>query len=163
MATSQVLIAALALFAGSSASPVERQAPPATFPANPAIGPGGSVFRDSAHFRVYGRNDQRAATALSMLETAYDCYVNVLGYRSSGLSYNDATDNDGPWTKVNVYSVATLPGAAGVMHSDAGTGMAWLEVQQDYLNTPSVIVHEFGHGIHYHQKTWVNQGRTGAW
>ncbi|KAH7312559.1 hypothetical protein B0I35DRAFT_395515 [Stachybotrys elegans] len=163
MGRSQVLVAALALLGGSSAAPLEARAPPATFPANPAIGYGGSVYRDSAHFRVYGRNDQRADTALRMLETAYDCYVNALGYRSTGLSFNDATDGDGPWTKINVYSVATLPGAAGVMHSDAGTGMAWLEVQQDYLTTPGVVVHEFGHGVHYHQKTWVNQGRTGAW
>ncbi|CAI6090600.1 unnamed protein product [Clonostachys chloroleuca] len=137
-------------------------AEPATFTANPNIGPGGSVYKDSAHFRIYGNNGSPADQAIAMLEGAYDCFVTTLGFRSTGLSYNDAS-NAGPWTKVNVYSVASLPGAAGVMHSDAGTGMAWLEVQQNYITVSGVVVHEFGHGMHYHQKTWVDQGRTGAW
>lgn len=141
---------------------IEAAPPPATFTANPNIGPGGSVFLDSAHFRVYGAQGTSAQNALNMLEASYDCFITNLGFRSSGLSYNPGSD-DGPWTKVNIYNVATLPGAAGVMHSDAQTGMAWLEVQQSYINAPGVVVHEFGHGVHYHQRTWVNQGRTGAW
>lgn len=141
---------------------VEAMPPPATFTANPNIGPGGGTFRDSPHFRVYGNNGDPAQRALDMLEASYDCFITTLGFRSTGLSYNTGS-SDGPWTKVNIYSVATLPGAAGVMHSDAATGMAWLEVQNSYINAPGVVVHEFGHGIHYHQRTWVNQGRTGAW
>jgi hypothetical protein len=35
--------------------------------------------------------------------------------------------------KVNIYSVSTLSGAAGVMHSDYQTGMSWLELVQQYL------------------------------
>ncbi|KAL0940533.1 dockerin type 1 [Colletotrichum truncatum] len=138
------------------------RAPPASFTANPNIGPGGSSYRDSAHFRVYASDLGAADRALSMLEGVYSCFVDTLGWRSTGLSYNDNNDNDGPWVKVNIYSVANLPGAAGVMHSDFATGMAWLEVANPYLVTP-VTIHEFGHGLHYHQKTWVNQGRTGAW
>lgn len=137
---------------------------PATFTANPNIGPGGSNFRDSPHFRVYGATSTSAAdAALNMLEASYSCFVGTLGWRSPGLSYNDNTDDDGPWTKINVYSVSTLPGAAGVMHADYATGMAWLEVVHQYLIIPGVTVHEFGHGMHYHEKTWVDQGRTGAW
>jgi hypothetical protein len=98
-------------------------APPATFTANPNIGPGGSTYTDSAHFRVYGATGSKATESLNMLEGAYECFVGALGWRSSGLSYNSDNDN-GPYTKVNIYSVASLPGAAGVMHSDAGTGMA---------------------------------------
>ncbi|KAE9572265.1 hypothetical protein CGCF415_v015068 [Colletotrichum fructicola] len=139
------------------------RAPPASFTANPSVGPGGSSYRDSAHFRVYAADLSAADRALSMLEGVYACFVTSLGWRSTGLSYNDATDDDGPWQKVSVYSVASLPGAAGVMHSDGAAGMAWLEVQNAYLTVPGVTVHEFGHGLHYHQKTWVNQGRTGAW
>ncbi|GAP91703.1 putative dockerin type 1 [Rosellinia necatrix] len=137
-------------------------APPATFTANPNVGPGGSTFTDSAHFRVYGATGSQATESLNMLEGAYDCYVNTLGWRSTGLSYNSAND-DGPFYKVNLYSVASLPGAAGVMHSDATTGLAWLEVQQDYITVPGVVVHEWGHGITYTERYWVDQGRTGAW
>ncbi|KAH6960159.1 hypothetical protein DER45DRAFT_557235 [Fusarium avenaceum] len=49
------------------------------------------------------------------------------------------------------------------MHSDYETGLAWLEVVDQYLAVPGVTVHEYGHGLHYHQQTWVDQGRTGAW
>ncbi|KAI0965889.1 hypothetical protein F4678DRAFT_467019 [Xylaria arbuscula] len=137
-------------------------APPATFTANPSVGPGGSVYTDSAHFRVYGATGTQATSSLDMLEGAYDCLVTTIGWRSSGLSYNSDND-DGPYTKVNIYSVASLPGAAGVMHSDAATGLAWLEVQQSYIADPSVVVHEWGHGITYTERYWVDQARTGAW
>ncbi|GAW14217.1 hypothetical protein ANO14919_036160 [Xylariales sp. No.14919] len=137
-------------------------APPATFTANPSVGPGGSTYTDSAHFRIYGATGSQATSSLQMLEGAYDCFIGTLGWRSSGLSYN--TDNDdGPFYKVNVYSVAELPGAAGVMHSDYATGLAWLEVQQNYIAIPGVVVHEWGHGITYTERYWVDQGRTGAW
>ncbi|KAL6704801.1 hypothetical protein ACN47E_007605 [Coniothyrium glycines] len=98
-----------------------------------------------------------------MLEGAYSCYVDTLGWRSSGLSYHDATDADGPWTKVNLYSVSNLGGSAGVMYSDNSTGMSWLAVQHNYTAVPSVTVHEFGHGMTYAAKSWVYQNRTGAW
>ncbi|TQN67783.1 hypothetical protein CSHISOI_07655 [Colletotrichum shisoi] len=138
------------------------RAPPASFTANPSIGPGGSSFRDSAHFRVYASDLSAADRALPLLEGPYACFVDALGWRSTGLSYNVDSNADGPWTKLNVYSVDSLPGPAGVMHSDAATGMAWLEIVNPHLVT-SVTVHEFGHGLHYHQQTWVYQGRTGAW
>ena len=169
MAKSSLLVAFLAHSSITWAAPqgtrtVDAAAPPATYTANPSIGPGGSDFKDSAHFRVYGNTGAEADTALAFLEAAFDCFITGLNFRSSGLSYNTPENDDvGPWTKTNIYSVATLPGAAGVMHSDAGAGMAWLEVQQDYLAVPGVSVHEFGHGVHYHQRNWVDQGRTGAW
>lgn len=141
----------------SSAAP-----PPAEYEANPNIGPGGDVFVDSGHFRVYGNDGAEADQALAMLEAAHDCFIADLGWRSSGLSYNPGGD-DGPYYKTNIYSVPTLEGAAGVMQSDAATGMAYLEVVQQYLTVPGVTIHEFGHGVHYHQRTWVGQGRTGAW
>ncbi|RYO78573.1 hypothetical protein DL766_001715 [Monosporascus sp. MC13-8B] len=142
---------------------VAAAAPPATFSANPNIGPGGNNFKDSAHFRVYGAPPAGTAdAALNMLEAAYSCFVDTLGWRSTGLSFNDDAD-DGPWTKVNLYSVESLPGAAGVMHSDFKTGMSWLEVQHRYTSVPGVTVHEYGHGLTYHERTWVDQARTGAW
>ncbi|KAF4979155.1 hypothetical protein FZEAL_4583 [Fusarium zealandicum] len=166
MPLSRTFLLALTLHAitGSWAAPqgtrVERQAP--TYTANPNIGPGGGTFKDSNHFRVYGNSGSQVDRSLSMLEAAYDCFVGTLGFRSTGLSYRDGS-NSGPRTKTNVYSVAVLPGAAGVMHSDFSTGMGWLEVQNSYLAVSGVVVHEYGHVLHYHQKTWVDQGRTGAW
>jgi hypothetical protein len=97
-----------------------------------------------------------------MLEGAYSCYVEKLGWRSSGLAFNAASDN-GPWTKVNIYTVNDLGTAAGVMHSDFEAGMSYLEVIDSALADPRVTVHEYGHGLTYHAKTWVDQTRTGAW
>jgi hypothetical protein len=98
-----------------------------------------------------------------MVEAVYSCFIDTLGWRSSGLSFNAASDDNGPWTKVNIYTVSDLGSAAGVMHSDAATGMAWLEVLQESLVDPGVTVHEYGHGLTYHAKTWVDQSNTGAW
>ncbi|KAF7556169.1 hypothetical protein G7Z17_g1615 [Cylindrodendrum hubeiense] len=152
--------------AGVRAAPQAARAvdaEPATFTANANVGPGGSSFKDSDHFRVYNADSAAATSALAMLEGAYECFVTKLGWRSSGLSYNSAADAAGPWYKTNIYSVSTLEGAAGVMQSDATAGLGYLEVVAEYLSTPGVTVHEFGHALHYHQQTWVGQGNTGAW
>ncbi|KAI0518050.1 hypothetical protein F5B22DRAFT_645299 [Xylaria bambusicola] len=143
---------------------VAAAAPPATFTPNPNVGPGrgNNYYTDSAHFRLYGASGTQASASLNMLEAAYDCYINTMGWRSSGLSYNSAND-DGPFYKVNVYSVGSLGGSAGVMHNDAASGLAWLEVLPDYLANPWITVHEWGHGITYAERYWVDQGRTGAW
>ncbi|KAM0342096.1 hypothetical protein ACHAPU_009709 [Fusarium lateritium] len=140
---------------------IARKAP--RYSTNPKIGPGGDVFKDSAHFRVYGNNGTEAAQALSMLEAAYDCFVGTLGFRSTGISFWDTSKSGGPRTKTNIYSVDDLPGAAGVMQADHDAGLGWLIVQNDYLATSGVTVHEYGHVLHYHQRTWVDQSRTGAW
>ncbi|CAJ0547331.1 Ff.00g040850.m01.CDS01 [Fusarium sp. VM40] len=138
-----------------------RKAP--RYSANPKIGPGGDVFKDSAHFRVYGNNGTEATQALSLLEAAYDCFVGTLGFRSTGISFWDTSTSGGPRTKTNVYSVDELPGAAGVMQADHDAGLGWLIVQKDFVATSGVTVHEYGHVLHYHQRTWVEQSRTGAW
>jgi hypothetical protein len=158
----QSLFAILPLVIGALALPGVNQATePAEFPAN-TVGGGGTVFTDSPHFRVFGGNETQRASAIGHLEAAYTCFVTDLGWRSSGLSYNSAT-NDGPWYKTNLYGVTNLTGAAGVMHADMRAGMAWFEVVNQYLNTPGVFVHEYGHGLTYHERSWVEQGRTGAW
>ncbi|KAK1961191.1 hypothetical protein LY78DRAFT_685047 [Colletotrichum sublineola] len=134
---------------------------PTEFEPQTNAGPGGNEFQDSARFRVYNGGDA-ASDALAMLEGAYECFVNTLGWRSSGLSFNPGSD-DGPYYKTNLYSVDDLGGAAGVMHSEAESGAGWVEVVHTYLADPGVTVHEYGHALHYHQRTWVNQQRTGAW
>ncbi|PSN70440.1 hypothetical protein BS50DRAFT_312764 [Corynespora cassiicola Philippines] len=151
---------ALAAPAGNQA---RQAAPPAVFEANNNIGPGGTTFKDSDHFRVYGAPDADAEKALNMLEAAYSCFVGTLGWRNSGLSINDASGS-GSYTKVNTYSVASLSGgAAGVMSGDAQAGVSWLQVVDRYLTDPGVTVHEYGHGLTYSQINWVDQGLTGAW
>lgn len=145
----------------TSAQPVTRQtSEPSEYTANNNIGPGGSTFLDSAHFRVFGNSGSEAQEALDKLEAAFECFVRDLNFRSSGISFNG---DDGTFTKTNIYAVAELANAAGVMHSDAATGMGYVEVQQDYLTAAEVTVHEWGHALHYHQRTWVDQTRTGAW
>lgn len=155
---------------GSWSTPITPAAPlfsrqasePAEYTANDSIGPGGSTYFDSPHFRVYGNSDENAQNALGKLEAAFECFVRDLNFRSTGISFN-ADGDEGPFTKTNIYSVAELPNAAGVMHSDSTTGMGYVEVQQTYLDASEVTVHEWGHALHYHQRTWVDQTRTGAW
>ena len=164
--TSKAIIGLLAVSANAlpQALPTSAQAaePASSYTANPNVGPGGSNFKDSAHFRVYGGSAEDTDKALSMLEAAFDCFVGTLKWRSSGLSFNDQTGT-GELHKTNVYTVSTLDGAAGVMHSDMQAGSAWLEVVNEYLAVPGVTVHEYGHGLHYHQQNWVDQTNTGAW
>ncbi|TLD19307.1 hypothetical protein PspLS_09753 [Pyricularia sp. CBS 133598] len=138
--------------------------PPASFPANGNIGPGGSNFVDSPHFRVYSAPVKaNAEAALAMLETAHECFVTDLGYIDTGLSNDYYPVGAGPYAKTNIYSVPDLGGVAGVQKTDFMTGRAYLEVVHQWLTVPDIIIHEFGHVIHYHQRTWVNQRRAAAW
>jgi hypothetical protein len=135
---------------------------PAQFDANPSVGGGGSQFKDSPHFRIYGATDAQADEAFKELEAAYSCFVDTLCWRSPGLSIKD-TANDGPFYKMNFYVVGSLGSAAGQMFSDAATGLAYEKVVASYLNDPKVAVHEYGHALTYAEKGWIDQTRTGAW
>ncbi len=137
--------------------------PPADFLANPKVGPGGTKYKDYPHFRIYNaQNDSIADGASKPLEAAYQCYVNDLGWRSSGLSFRQETD-DGPFYKVNVYRVEDLPGAAANTATDQTAGLSFLNVVTKYMTEPSITVHEFGHALTYAAHWWIDQGRTGAW
>ncbi|KAI1088993.1 hypothetical protein F5B19DRAFT_485550 [Rostrohypoxylon terebratum] len=139
-------------------------APPAEFTPNAKVGPGGNKYKDSPHFRVYNAaNDNVANTLLQTLESAYDCFVVGQGWRSTGLSFNQDTD-DGPWYKMNVYDVADLgANTAANTGTDSATGLSFLNVVTQWMNTPSITVHEFGHALTYAERYWIDQGRTGAW
>jgi len=158
MATPQVTARALVSLAAAE--------PPSQFTANPRVGPGGVRFKDSPHFRIYGAtNDSLADGAIAMLEAAYTCFVDDLDWRSPGLSFRDFESENGPWNKLNVYQVDTLPGAAANTPTDLTLGLAWLNVVKNYMAEPSVVVHEFGHALTYAAGPpgWIDQGRTGAW
>lgn len=137
--------------------------PPFDFQANPKVGPGGTTYKDSPHFRVYNApNDSIADATIKSLESAYSCYVGDLGWRSTGLSFRQDND-DGPFYKLNVYRVETLPGAAANTGTDQSSGLSFLNVVTQYMTEPSITVHEFGHAMTYAARYWIDQGRTGAW
>lgn len=139
-------------------------APPAEFTPNTKVGPGGSRFKDSPHFRIYdAASDAVADTIIQSLESAYDCFVEGQGWRSTGLSFNTETDT-GPWYKMNVYSVADLgPNTAANTGTDPSEGLSFLNVVAEWMDTPAITVHEFGHALTYAERYWIDQGRTGAW
>ncbi|KAI0454178.1 hypothetical protein F5B21DRAFT_525253 [Xylaria acuta] len=141
-----------------------QEAPPAEFTPNTRVGPGGTRYKDSPHFRVYNPADDIVAnTVLQTLESAYECFVTGQGWRSTGLSFNQDDDN-GPWYKVNVYNVADLgPNTAANTGTDSTTGLSFLNVVTKWMTTPSITVHEYGHALTYAERYWINQGRTGAW
>ncbi|KAH9885361.1 hypothetical protein F4778DRAFT_761212 [Xylariomycetidae sp. FL2044] len=139
-------------------------APPAEFTPNTKVGPGGTRFKDSPHFRVYdAASDSVANTVIQTLEAAYDCFVSGQGWRSTGLSFNQE-DDSGPWYKMNIYNVASLgANTAANTGTDMTAGLSFLNVVTEWMNTPGVTVHEFGHALTYAERYWINQGRTGAW
>ncbi|KAF3032510.1 hypothetical protein E8E11_000661 [Didymella keratinophila] len=153
-----------------AATPTVRAdaAAPAEYTANPSVGGGGSDFVESAHFRVLGASTSiKANKTLQHLEAAHSCFVETLGWRTPGLSFNTGGIGKevGPWYKLNVYSkqASDMPGAAGVQGTDMEAGLAYLDVVDQYLDVPDVVVHEFGHSMHLSEKNWINQGNTGAW
>ncbi|KAL1888595.1 hypothetical protein Sste5346_009464 [Sporothrix stenoceras] len=167
--STQLFTAVLAtLTSVSAASPAisattSTATPPAEFTPSPKTGPGGTNFKDYAHFRVYNApNDSVADATARMLESAYSCFVDTLGWRSTGLSFNQKTDA-GPWYKLNVYRVDDIPGAAANTGTDGTTGLSFLNVVTKYLTEPSITVHEFGHALTYAARVWINQTKTGAW
>jgi len=155
--------AGLLLTVSSPAALTAAAPAPAEFQPNTRVGPGGTRFKDYPHFRVYAApNESVADTCGRQLEAAYSCFVGDLGWRSTGLSFRQETD-DGPFYKLNVYRVDDLPGAAANTGTDMKEGLAFLNVVTRYLAEPSVTVHEFGHAMTYAAHWWIDQGRTGAW
>jgi hypothetical protein len=133
----------------SQSAPVEKsvEAAPADFTPNSTPGGGGSKYIDSPRFRIYNYTTTAVAnTALTILEAAYACFVEDLGWRSTGLTFNTAAggelNNSGPYYKLNVYNVGTLTGAAANTGTESTTGLSFLNVVTQYLTTPSTAVHE---------------------
>lgn len=122
-------------------------------------GPGGTAYKDSAHFRIYSTG-AGADRALALVEGAYQCFITDWGHRSTGLSTHDDA-NDGPYYKTNIYPKPMSAG--GYMQYDYNKGLAYLEVNSAYIGDPKIIVHEYGHAITLHEINWMDQTRTGAW
>ena len=156
-----VLIASLA--AALPAPDAAAAPPPDDFEPNTKVGPGGKKYKDSAHFRVWDApSDAVADRTIGSLEAGYACFVGDLGWRSPGLSFRQEND-DGPFYKLNVYTVGDIPGASANTGLDETEGLSFLNVVTKYLTEPSVTVHEFGHAMTYAARYWIYQKRTGAW
>ncbi|KAF2436717.1 hypothetical protein EJ08DRAFT_582 [Tothia fuscella] len=156
----------LAVLIASSIANAAATPPPAFQPAAHNAGNGTKLTSSSAHFQVFDVTPDQAAVALKLLESAYTCLVDTLGWRSSGLSYRRETSEDGPWYKMNAYGVSSpqaIGGAAGVMGSDFKTGAAFIKVVAATIKDPLVTVHEYGHALTYYERNWVDMGRTGTW
>ena len=88
-------------------------AEPAEFTPNTTPGGGQGTYVDFPHFRIYTTPADTSAKSGNLLESAYNCYITTLGYRSTGLSYKGA--DTGPWYKMNIYGKNPHPSAAGTM------------------------------------------------
>lgn len=143
----------------AGADPVCELPTPDKFLPNTSVGGGGTQFKESDHFRIYG-NASDVETALKHLEAAHKCFVEDWCFRSPGRAVNS---KDAPYYKFNVYAVGSLGSAAGVMRYDARAGLSYLEVLTRSASDPRVIVHELGHSLTLTEYGWVDQTRTGAW
>lgn len=133
-----------------------------------ATGPGGTNFADSDHFRFFDTPDDKLQPAIDMAEAALECFVETLGWRNPMLDNEDTDDADGPYTKINIYTVAgadpLLGDNAGIMTTDEETSDAYIKIMEEWVDTASVLVHEFAHVLNHHQKTWIQgEAASGTW
>jgi hypothetical protein len=138
-------------------NPVCEVADPAKFQANTNIGHGGTNYKESSHFLLFGSSNPDPV--LKFMEAAQKCFVEDWCWRSPSLSI---TSNDGKYTKFNIYTLSNM-NAGGLMQYDQSAGLAFIEVLAGQENNPSVTVHEFGHALTLAAKGWVDQGNTGFW
>ncbi|MGE5785475.1 MAG: DUF6055 domain-containing protein [Myxococcales bacterium] len=130
---------------------------PSAFSSNSKLGGGGTQYKESDHFIVFGASNPDAV--LRMLEAAHQCFVEDWCWRSTGLSI---TSNSGTYFKTNVYSKPSL-GAGGYMQYDATAGLSYLEILASQIGLAQVTVHEYGHALTLAAKGWVDQTNTGFW
>lgn len=132
---------------------------PSAFQPKLSVGGGGTPYKESDHFIVFGSTSVDAT--LNLLEAAHQCFVEEWCWRSPGLSI---TSNSGTYYKFNVYQLSQLDGgAAGLAPYDYSAGLSYVQVLPNYSTDPGVTVHEFGHALTLTEKNWVEQGRTGLW
>ncbi|KAE8392546.1 hypothetical protein BDV23DRAFT_181477 [Aspergillus alliaceus] len=108
----------------------------------PNVGPGGTSFKDSNHFRLYPSERSSADAVLTMLEAAYSCFVGDLGWMMTEIPYGADSSTVTTFWKENIYEVSDLGSTADVQKSDANTGLSWLEVIPSSLADPMVTVHQ---------------------
>ncbi|KAG8626667.1 hypothetical protein KVT40_005612 [Elsinoe batatas] len=117
----------------------------------------------STHFRVYNTTAKKAAQVVQVLEGAYDCFVNDMGFADTGVSIKNSPSS-GPYWKSNIFTAKT-DGVAGFVTSDWQTGLAYMVMDQSYVNISSILVHEYGHILTYHavNSKWWMSSRASGW
>ncbi|GAM90978.1 hypothetical protein ANO11243_090250 [Dothideomycetidae sp. 11243] len=120
------------------------------------------AYAESAHFRIWGEKNANTTIGLTHLEGTWDCFVNRLGWRSSGLSEFD-TANKGPYYKTNVFVYPGLIGATGITAEDIATGLGFIAVLPDWVNYVGVMSHEYGHVMTIAETSWWNGVNTAGW
>jgi hypothetical protein len=99
------------------------------------------------------------------LEGTWDCYVNKLGWRSSGLSTSN-TDGRPPYYKTNYFIIDNLVqyGFSGRTYQlFDNTGAGFVVVDSDYITQLGVMSHEYGHVLSMAEPAWWNQQNTYGW
>ena len=179
MAPSTLLASALTLqaLAGAYAAPGTRldtraarpDEPPVfdakPFPTNGTEEPYIPPHVDSPHFRLFlgPASETGAAEGLQPLEAAYDCFVGVLGWNSTGLSTCNPSE---PYWKTEIFMQAEMAGGlSGLAHYNVDSGRSWVQLLNGVLTDPSLTVHELGHVLHFHQdnRFWGGMVNAQAW
>jgi hypothetical protein len=99
------------------------------------------------------------------LEGTWDCYVNKLGWRSSGLSTSN-TDGRPHYYKTNYFIIDNLVqyGFSGRTYQlFDNTGAGFVVVDSDYITQLGVMSHEYGHVLSMAEPAWWNQQNTYGW
>jgi hypothetical protein len=176
---STLLASALALqaVAGAYAAPgtrldtraVRPEEPPVfdakPFPTNGTEEPYIPPHVDSPHFRLFlgPASEAGAAEGLQPLEAAYDCFVGVLGWNSTGLSIRDPSE---PYWKTEIFMQKEMGGGlSGLAHYNVNSGRSWVQLLDGVLTGSGLTVHELGHVLHFHQDNsfWGGMVNAQAW
>ncbi|KAH7007901.1 uncharacterized protein B0I36DRAFT_343239 [Microdochium trichocladiopsis] len=159
---------------GTLAPPIRPGPPPEIFPPQPDAGPGGSTYRDSAHFRLFYNASRSPISAvdeaLRTLEGTFDCLIGDHGWRSTGLSYYlnrgyPGQERFSNYYKTNIDAVPKIGDGrvAGVMNVAREQGASWIQVEDTYLNDAFLLSHEYGHALHFHQRAWEQEQNARSW
>lgn len=122
-------------------------------------------YAESAHFRLYGQDNENTTIGLQHLEGTWDCFVNKLGWRSSGLSTSN-TDGRPPYYKTNYFIIDNLVqyGFSGRTYQlFDNTGAGFVVVDSNYVTQLGVMSHEYGHVLSMAEPAWWNQQNTFGW
>ncbi|KAF2151409.1 hypothetical protein K461DRAFT_280197 [Myriangium duriaei CBS 260.36] len=120
------------------------------------------AYAESDHFRIWGQNNTNTTIGLTHLEGTFTCFVDHLGWRSSGLSAFDYGDK-GPYYKTNYFIYSPLPGADAITTEDPWTGLGFVAVLPEWVNYEGVVSHEYGHVMTVAEPQIWNQTNTRGW
>ncbi|KAF2221822.1 hypothetical protein BDZ85DRAFT_320130 [Elsinoe ampelina] len=129
-----------------------------------AYAPGSTTVpvAQSPRFAIYGPGGKDFNKALNNLEMAYECFVNTLGWKSSGVS---TRTNIPGYFKTNFYQVQnfTKASVAGQQYTDSQNGRGYVGIGTRWVEDARVSIHEYGHVLHYHERTWTNTDSRPWW